>query len=191
MQGIPLSLCAFNADSFGRHWHEGHLFLENLFRLAAGYRELKFMTPSEYLCQQPISSLEVSLPEYSSWGYNGYAEAWLDSSNDWIYRHLSRSIDRMVELADRFSRNSSLKERALNQGAREILLAMASDWPAFLYRQECTEYARHQVEDALRNFTTIYEALGSNYISTEWLTNLERRHDVFPNINYRVFKRKH
>jgi 1,4-alpha-glucan branching enzyme len=190
MREIPLSLCAFDADTFGRHWYEGPQFLENLFRFAANYRDLQFVTPSEYLYQQSISSIEVSLPEYSSWGDNGYMETWLDSSNDWIYRHLNRSIDRMVELADRFSKNSSLKERALNQAAREILLAMASDWPAFLTRQECTAYARRQLEDSLRNFTTIYEALGSNYISTEWLTSLERRHDIFPAINYRVFKRK-
>jgi 1,4-alpha-glucan branching enzyme len=190
MPELPLSLCAFNADSFGRHWYEGPQFLENLFRLAADYRDLQFMTPSEYLYLQPISSLEVSLPEYSSWGDNGYTETWLDSSNDWVYRHLNRSIDRMIELADRFPKNSSLKERALNQAAREILMAMASDWSSFLYRQECTAYARRQIEDALRNFTTIYESLGTNYISTEWLTSLERRHDIFPHINYRVFKRK-
>jgi len=190
MRELPLSLCACNADSFGRDWHEGTLFLESLFRLAARYRELQFMTPSEYLYQQPVSAFEVSLPEFSSCGDNGYAGLWLDSSNDWIYRHLNRSLDRMIELADRFSRNSSLKERALNQAARELLLAMASDWPAFLCRQENTEYARRQLEDSLRNFTTIYEALGSNYISTEWLTNLERRHAIFPHINYRVFKRK-
>jgi len=191
IRDLPLSLCAFNADSFGRHWHEGPLFMESLFRFAANYRELQFMTPSEYLYHQQIAALEVSLPEFSSWGDNGYAETWLNSSGDWIYRHMNRSIDRMIELADRFSRNSSLKERALNQAAREILLAMASDWPAFLYRQECTGYARRQIEDPLQNFTTIYEALGSNYISTEWLTSLESRHDIFPNINYRVFKRKH
>jgi len=190
MGEIPLSLCAFNADSFGRHWHEGPQFLESLFRLAAGYRELQFMTPAEYLYQQPISAFEISLPEYSSWGDNGYAQVWLDSSNDWIYRHLSRSINRMIDLADRFSGSSSLKERTMNQAACELLLAMASDWPALLYRQESTVYARNQLEDALQNFTTIYEALGSNYISTEWLTNLERRHNIFPHINYRVFKRK-
>jgi 1,4-alpha-glucan branching enzyme len=161
-----------------------------VFRLSAGYRDLLFMTPSEYLCRQPISAFEVSLPEFSSWGDNGYAGVWLDSSNDWIYRHLNRSMDRMVELADRFSGNSSLKERALNQAAREVLLAQSADWPVFMYHQECTEYARHQADDALRHFTTIYESLGSNYISTEWLTRLERRHNIFPHINYRVFKRK-
>jgi len=190
MKEMPISLCAFNADSFGRQWHEGPHFIESLFRLAAGYRELQFMTPSDYLCQQPISVIEVSHPEFSSWGDNGYAELWLDSSNDWIYRHINRSIERMVELADRFTEDSSLKERALNQAAREILLAQASDWPALLYREESAEYAKKQIEGALQNFTTIYESLGRSHISTEWLTSLERRHQIFPNINYRVFRSK-
>jgi 1,4-alpha-glucan branching enzyme len=59
-----------------------------------------------------------------------------------------------------------------------------------LYKRENAEYARRQIETALRNFTTIYEALGSNYISPEWLTVLERHHKLFPNINYRIFRRK-
>jgi 1,4-alpha-glucan branching enzyme len=190
MREPPLSLCAWGADSLGRFWHEGPQFIESLFRLAAGYREIRFMTPSEYLFKQDLSSVEVSSPAFSSSGYNGYAETWLDSSNDWMYRHLVRSMERMVELAERFPDDSGLKERALNQAAREILLAQASDWPKMLYRQESTEYARGQIEDSLRNFTTIYEALGSNYISTEWLTSLERRHNVFSHINYRIFRRK-
>jgi 1,4-alpha-glucan branching enzyme len=190
MREVPLSLCAANADSFGRFWHEGPVFLETLFRLASGYRELQCMTPSEYLYKQHIRDFDLSVPEYSSWGDNGYAELWLDSSGDWMYRHLARAMDRMVELAERFPDDTGLKERALNLAAREILLAQASDWPRMLYRQESAEYARNQIESALRNFTTIYEALGSSYISTEWLTGLERRHNVFPHINYRVFRRR-
>jgi len=190
MEGIPVSLCAFKADSFGRFWHEGPAFIEALFRLATSYRELQFLTPAEYLYKQNIISIQTSVPEFSSWGYNGYAETWLDASNDWMYRHLIRSAERMTELAERFPDDTGLKERALNQAAREILLAQCSDWPKLLYKQESTEYARSRIENALRNFTTIYEALGSNYISTEWLTCAERRHNVFPNINYRVFRRK-
>jgi 1,4-alpha-glucan branching enzyme len=190
MREIPVCLCAENADSFGRFWHEGPRFLETLFRLAAGYRDLQFMTPSEYLCKQRVSSLETSIPAYSSWGTNGYAETWLHSSCDWIYRHLARAMDRMVELAERFPNETGIREQALNHAACELMLAQASDWPRFLYRQEAAEYAQFQAESALRNFTTIYEALGSHYISTEWLTNLERRRTVFPHINYRVFRRK-
>ena len=96
----------------------------------------------------------------------------------------------MTEIAERFPDETGLKERALNQAAREILLGQASDWTKMLYKQEFPEYARNQIEENLRNFTTIYEALGSNYISTEWLTNLERRHNIFPSINYRVFRKK-
>jgi len=190
MEEAPLCLYAHNADNFGRFWYEGPQFIETLFRMAEGYRDLQFITPSEYIFRQNLSSIQITSPEFSSCGDNGYAQTWLDVSNDWIYRHLERSMERMTELAERFPDNTGLKERALNQAAREILLAQSSDWPSLLYRQEATEYARNQAENALRNFTTIYEALGSNYISTEWLTTLERRHNLFQNINYRVFRRK-
>ena len=190
MKETPISVYAHNADNFGRFWYEGPQFIEALFRLASDYRDFQFLCPSEYIFKQDLSSIQVVTPEFSSCEVNGYGETWLNVSNDWIYRHLIRSMERMTELAERFPDDTGLKERALNQAAREILLAQSSDWPALLYKQESTEYARAQAENALRNFTTIYEALGSNYISTEWLTTLERRHNIFPNINYRVFRRK-
>jgi 1,4-alpha-glucan branching enzyme len=190
MEEPPLCLCALDADALGRRWHEGPVFIEALFREGALRKEIQFMTPSEYLCKQDCASFETVTPEYSSCGVNGYAEMWLDASNDWLYRHGIRALDRIIELAERFPDDSGLKERALNQAAREILLVQTSDWPKMLYTQESADFARAQIEDALRNFTTIYEALGSNHISTEWLTSLERRHNIFPHINYRVFRRK-
>jgi 1,4-alpha-glucan branching enzyme len=190
MEEIPLSLCVFKAGDLGRSWYEGFDFLENLFRRGAERDDVQFMTPAEYLYRQDSCGFQISRPEFSSLGVNGYGETWLDVSNDWMYRHVFRALERMVELAERFPDDSGLKERALNQAAREILLAQSSDWPGMLYRQESSGLARSGIEDALRNFTTIYEALGSSYISTEWLTNLERRHSIFPHINYRIFRRK-
>lgn len=190
MNETPVSLCAYNADDFGRYWYEGTQFIEELFRQAVSYPKLKFVMPGEYLYKQDMSTFQVSTPEFSSWGFNGYGETWLDSSNDWMYRHIARSTERMIELAERFPNETGIKERTLNQAAREILLAQCSDWAKQLYRQDSACYARNKVENSLRNFTTIYEALGSSYISTEWLTSLERRHNVFPDINYRVFRRK-
>ena len=190
MEENPISLCAFEADSFGRFWHEGPLFIESLFREGIKGGELQFMTPAECICKLDSASFQNLTPGFSSWGSNGYAETWLDSSNDWMYRHAMRALERMVEIAERFPNNTGLKERALNQAAREILLVISSDWSRMLYKQEFAEYAWNRIVGSLRNFTTIYEALGSNYISTEWLTQLEKRHNVFPNINYRVFRRK-
>ncbi|MDR1910044.1 MAG: DUF1957 domain-containing protein [Spirochaetaceae bacterium] len=190
MTETPISLCACNADNLGRFWHEGFTFLETVFREGADREEIQFMNPQDYLFKQGLPGMETVIPEFSSWGTNGYAETWLDSSNDWMYRHTLRSLERMVELAERFPNDSGLKERALNQAARELLLAQSSDWPRMLYRQEFPDYAENRVKMFLRNFTTIYEALGSSYISTEWLTTLERRHNIFPHLNYRVFRRK-
>jgi 1,4-alpha-glucan branching enzyme len=190
MAETPISLCAYNADHLGRYWHEGFGFLETIYREGADREEIQFMNPADYLFKQNIPEMETVIPEFSSWGINGYAEMWLDSSNDWMYRHAARSLDRMIELAERFPNDSGLKERALNQAARELLLAQSSDWPRMLYNREFPDFARNRIKMFLRNFTTIYEALGSNYISTEWLTTLERRNNIFPNINYRVFRRK-
>ena len=190
MNEAPVSITALTAGSFGYFWYEGLQFIETLFRLASGYSGLKMICPSEYIFKQNLSSIQVVSPENSSSGVHGYAETWLNVSNDWIYRHMLRAMERMTELAERFPDDTGLKERALNQAAREILLAQSSDWPSLLYKQDSTEYAHNKAENALRNFTTIYEALGSNYISTEWLTTLERKHNIFPNINYRVFRRK-
>ncbi|MDR1374894.1 MAG: DUF1957 domain-containing protein [Treponema sp.] len=190
MEEPPLSLCVFKAGDLGRSWYEGFTFLEHLFRQGAEQDDLRFMTPAQYLYKQDSAHFQTSVPGFSSQGINGYGETWLDVDNDWMYRHVFRALERMIELAERFPDDSGLKERALNQAAREILLAQSSDWPGMLYRQESSDLARSGIEDALRNFTTIYEALGSNYISTEWLTNLERRHNIFPHLNYRIFRRK-
>ncbi|MDR2537486.1 MAG: DUF1957 domain-containing protein, partial [Treponema sp.] len=178
MDEAKISLCAYNADTFGRFWHEGTWFLEALFREGAKRETIQFMTPSEYLFKQNLMDFEVIMPGFSSGGVNGYAETWLDASNDWMYRHVTRSLERMIELADRFPNESGIKERLLNQAAREILLAQTSDWAKMLYKKEAAGYARTELETSLRNFTTIYEALASSYISTEWFTTLERRHNV-------------
>src|SRR5438034_4161979 len=55
----------------------------------------------QYLDKLPVN--QQSQPSFSSWGYKGYCEVWLEGSNDWIYRHLHEGADRMVELADRKS----------------------------------------------------------------------------------------
>ena len=193
MEEDVLDLYVLNADQVGRFWSEGVYFLEALFHEIVQNHNTSdccIATPAEYLYNQNIALFQTMVPEFSSWGSNGYAETWLDSSNDWIYRHLLQATIRMTELAERFPNAVGIKERTLNQAAREILIAQSSDWTKMLHRQEYTDYARKQVTGALRNFTTIYEALGGSYLNMEWLTDLERRHNIFPDINYRVFRRR-
>ena len=186
-----ISLCAYNADLFGHRWFEGPLFLETLFREAATMDSLSIINPGSYANKIDKDQLQKVMPEFSSWGLNGYAETWLDSSNDWMYPHILRAIERIIELAERFPNDGGLKERTLNQAAREVLLAQAADWASIQHVGPSGHFARSVVEECIQNFTTIYDSLGSNYISTEWLTQLERKHNIFPDINYRVFRKKH
>ncbi|MFQ3547837.1 MAG: 1,4-alpha-glucan branching protein domain-containing protein, partial [Termitinemataceae bacterium] len=183
-------LCAYNADLFGHRWFEGPMFLEALFREAANRSDIEIVNPGTYANHIPKEGLETVMPEFSSWGLNGYAETWLDASNDWMYPHILRAVERMIELAERFPNDGGLKERTLNQAAREVLLAQAADWASIQHTGPSSSFARSMVEECIQNFTTIYDSLGSNYISTDWLTQLERKHNIFPDINYRVFRKK-
>jgi 1,4-alpha-glucan branching enzyme len=191
---MPVSVCAYHADYFGRFWHEGCVFLEALFREAARRDDVRFVTPSEYLSRQDAGEFQTLHPVFTSEGHNGYAEDYLDASNDWVYRHILRASERMSELAGRFHEESDdLRERALNQAARELLLAQDVEWVRIIstgeqrLSGEWPQYARERIETHLRNFTTFYEALGSDYISTRFLTDLEQRDNIFPDMNYRVF----
>ena len=187
----PLIVCPYDAELFGHWWFEGPLFLEALFRAAARKKDdedLQFVTLSE--CDRKDQDSPVSEPEFSSWGEGGYAEVWLDGSNDWVHRHSRQTVERMTELAERFPDESGLRERILNQGAREALLTMSSDWPLLLRSGQSGDFARKQIEESVGNFTKIYEMLCANTVDTEWLTSLERRNNLFPDINYRVFSRK-
>ena len=190
----PISICTFNADIILRNWYEGKVFLETLVKEINRKNNLTLCTPSDYLSEIRGTAIQTMDPGYSSGLSNGYAELLLDASNDWIYRHIFRSIERMIEMTERFSGDTGLKERALNQAARELLFAQSTDWAKALNPQyQCRvgrDHAEQELEGALRNFTTIYEALGSSHISTEWLTALERKHSFLPYINHHVFGRK-
>jgi 1,4-alpha-glucan branching enzyme len=188
MSRPPLMVAPYDAELFGHGWFEGTTWLEQLFRKAANEPRLRFVTLGEY--NRRYAENQVSVPEFSSWGDGGYAEVWIDGTNDWICRHTFRVVERMTELAERFPDESGLRERILNQAAREVLLCMGSDWPLLMRAGKSSSFARKQVEDAITNFNHIYEMLSSNTVGTEWITRLEKRNNVFPEINYRMFRRK-
>ena len=83
----------------------------------------KLITPGEYIDKFP--SIQQSTPCRSSWGANGYSEVWLNQTNDYAHKHLHVAGDRMCELANLYPNAKGLKKKALNQCARELLLAQS------------------------------------------------------------------
>lgn len=185
MDRTPVVSCPFDAELFGHWWFEGPQWLEATIRRIAESDDLELTTPSEYLKQSP--DLQASAPAFSSWGSKGYSEVWLDGSNDWVYRHTHKAVERMAELVHRFPDESGLRRRALNQCAREVLLSQASDWPFIMHAGTAVPYAVRRLKDHVANVAHVYEALGRGTVGTEWLTRVERQHNLFPDIDYRVF----
>jgi 1,4-alpha-glucan branching enzyme len=145
------------------------------------------ITPSEYLARHPTN--QVATPGASSWGYKGFAEVWVNGSNDWIYRHLHTMGERMVELARCFPDAAGLRRRALDQAARELLLAQASDWAFIMKMGTTTAYAVRRTCEHVNSFNALYESMRAGRISESWLQTLEARDNIFPELDYRIYTR--
>ncbi|HAM41795.1 MAG TPA: DUF1957 domain-containing protein, partial [Candidatus Omnitrophica bacterium] len=167
-------------------WFEGPDWLERLIRKVHDDQNVfRLTTPSEYLAREP--SRQVIQPTMSSWGYQGYNEVWLNGSNDWIYRHLHKMVDRMVEMANRHPQADGVQRRALNQMARELLLAQSSDWAFILKTQTHTTYAYRRLRDHLGRFSRLYDELTRHELHEPWLAELEAADNLFPFLDYRVY----
>ncbi len=119
----------------------------------------------------------------SSWGAGGYSRMWLDGSNDWLYRHLHHCARQMVALARDFAGSSTLQRRALNQAARELLLAQSSDWAFILKTGTTVEYARRRLQEHLDHFLRLHDGLRQDTLDEEWLTQREDRANLFPELD--------
>ena len=123
----------------------------------------------------------------SSWGYKGYNEVWLNSSNSWIYRHLHRAAEKMTELANMFPHADGLLKRALNQAAREVLLSQHSDWAFIIKTGAAAEYASKRLSEHIDRFNGLYAAIRKGDINEAWLLEIENKDKLFPEIDYRVY----
>jgi 1,4-alpha-glucan branching enzyme len=182
MDRPPLVLAPYDAELFGHWWHEGPEFLDYFVRKACfDQKTFSLITPGEYLRRH--STNQVARPAASSWGEHGYWDVWLNETNEWIYPHLNVAQERMTELVRRFAQPDALQRRALNQAARELLLAQASDWPFILRTGTSPDYARKRIKDHLLRFTKLYEQLTRENLEENWLAQIESRDNLFPEIN--------
>jgi len=99
------------------------------------------------------------------------------------------AAERMVELARRFETPNDLERRALDQAARELLLAQASDWAFIMKTGTTVEYAKKRTRDHVARFTYLYRALKQEVMLEEPIVKeFESRDNIFPEIDYRVYR---
>jgi 1,4-alpha-glucan branching enzyme len=182
----PIVIAPYDAELFGHWWHEGPEFLNIFVRQAcAGQQVFRLETPGEFLRTHPTH--QVAMPAASSWGEEGYWRVWLDESNQWIYPHLRAAQARMAKMARDFPNADGLMERALQQAARELLLAQSSDWPFILHTGTSPDYAAARVKEHLRCFLSLHDQICRCKIDPAWLSALEWTDNIFPNVNYKYW----
>ncbi len=181
------TVCTINAADFFDKWHEGINWIENLFRNASEY-SIQMVSCSELIENQ--YSLDKIYPYYASSAGMGYGENLLSGKNSWMIRYIRKACERMTDLADRFPNDTGLKTRLLNIGVKEIMIAQSLNLAKMIDDGVFAEFAEKRFKDSIIAFTTVFDSLGSNTVSTEWLTTLENKDSIFPWMNYRIFSKK-
>lgn len=186
----PVIIAPYDAELFGHWWFEGPQWLDFLIRkIRYDQKSIEMITPGDYLQIYPCN--QVSTPCESSWGWKGYHEVWLNGANDWIWRHLHRAGERMIDLANTYPEAEGIQKRALNQAARELLLAQSSDWPFIMKTGTMVEYAKMRFQSHIANFTRIYDEVKRNALDEGWLNWIEGNNNLFPEIDYHVYQTHH
>lgn len=82
---------------------------------------------------------------------------------------------------------NSLKRRALNQCARELLLAQSSDWLFIITNGTMVDYAKKRIKDHIGRFTRLYNDIKEDKIDEDFLEDIEEKDCVFPDIDYMIY----
>ncbi len=195
MDRAPNIVSPYDAELFGHWWFEGPDFIEALCRqIAHDQTDIELTTPSRYLNENPV--LQSATPALSSWGDGGYATYWCNSSNEWIYRYLHDAAAQMVTLAQVAAQLNEEKQAilkpALDQAARELLLAQSSDW-AFIMRTGTTvEYAVERTVNHLSACRKLFEAIslyldGGPEPDAAYVEQRRSQWGIFPELDYHIF----
>ncbi len=182
----PIVVSPYDAELYGHWWFEGPDWLNFLIRkIAYDQDTVKLTSPGQYLEENPKNQLVE--PSMSSWGWKGYNEYWLEGSNDWIYRHLHKAAERMVEIANENKGAYGLTERALKQCARELLMLQTSCWAFIMKTGTVVSYANKRTVEHTERFTKLYEMIKSGHIDEGYLADVEWKDNSFPNIDFRSY----
>jgi 1,4-alpha-glucan branching enzyme len=186
MQRPPVIVSPYDAELFGHWWYEGPWFLDCLFRKTwFDQKTYGMIHLADYLKKYPTN--QVCKPAQSSWGYKGFHEYWLNHTNSWIYPHLHKAAERMVTMACR-EPTDELERRALNQAARELLLAQSSDWAFIMSTGTMVPYAERRTKSHLMRFNKLFEDVLQGKIDSGWLQKVEAIDNIFPNIDFHVYR---
>src|SRR5436190_2234025 len=151
------------------------------------YRDIGFDLDYDYVRPYLPPTGQRATPAASTWGWKGYNEVWLAGENDWLYRHLHATADRLHALCRSYPSADERTRRALTQALRELFLAQASDWAFMMSRATTVEYAVRRSLDHLLRCQELCAQVERGAVDDLRLAALEDTDNLFPTLDYRVF----
>ncbi len=188
----------YDAELFGHWWFEGPYFLKEVIKKVASDPEVELSFLSEHYDRVQPTEV-ISIPE-GSWGEGGHHYIWLNEENEWTWKHIYESENKMCELAQHYLANkdnvSDELVEILKQAARELMLMSASDWQFLISTWSARDYAELRLSEHYADFKRLIamaeKLISGGQISTgewEFLGDCQKRDSLFPEIELEWFAR--
>ncbi len=186
MDSLPVIVSPYDAELFGHWWFEGPIFLEKVLEeMGKPYGNIRTGTPQDQLLKP--ETMQISTPSASTWGYKGYYDIWINSDNDWVFKHLDMAAMKLESVLDTYCKQAGNIKQALLQCIRELMLAQSSDWPFLISTDSAPEYAKARIRTHLDNFWTLADQIENNAIDPEVLSKMKNRNNIFSELKCDIY----
>ncbi|MDH7552973.1 MAG: DUF1957 domain-containing protein [Spirochaetota bacterium] len=168
----PVFVLPFDAELFGHWWFEGPLFLEMLLETIASRDDIMCVMPQQLL----DCDMETFEPVESSWGRGNDFSTWYNPK----VRH---TVVKLEELLYRFDKALYSNDEALQQCARELMLASSSDWQFMISTGSYADYARTRFEEHSAAAQTILDMIEKKITNNSYINKRFETYPVFEHID--------
>lgn len=138
----------YDTELFGHWWWEGPEFLYELARRIHADGSIECVSGGDMLDRYPPAAT-ITLPE-GSWGEGGYHYVWLNEDNIWTWERLYPAERKLRKMAREWGDGPA--RSIIEQAARELLLAEASDWQFLISTYSARDYAELRFADHIDRF---------------------------------------
>lgn len=143
----------YDTELFGHWWWEGPEFLYESAVQMHNDPDLQLASGGDVVDESPAQHL-IHLPE-GSWGEGGYHSVWLNEDNHWTWELLYPAQKRLRAMCQTHAHGPA--KAVVEQAARELLLAEASDWQFLISTWAARDYAEARFQDHIDRFNRLAE----------------------------------
>jgi 1,4-alpha-glucan branching enzyme len=151
-----LIVAPFDCELFGHWWFEGPGFLADTYRAMDASSAVHPLTASAHIARARTTT-PLDLPA-GSWGRHGDFSMWLSPQTAWTWSRLWAIEERFWRAAPAALALPPARP-VLEQAARELLLAQASDWQFIISTGEVADYGERRIRLHMESVEELIGAL--------------------------------